>query len=156
MKIKDLFNLEKAISKKQKELEKIRIELEETKKNLKDLQEEQAFIEGMIDYNENSMNDNSELLEININSTYRFRYNGIFQFVTPTISRGCIELTNILNGNIFRIYEDEVEKLELLVNLYPEILTYIDGKIPLTLLQKLYYESNHIDSKVLKKAKINE
>ena len=64
MKIRDLFNLEKAISEKQEELEALKFELSETKKLLESLQEEQIFIEGIIDYNENIMNSNSELLKI--------------------------------------------------------------------------------------------
>lgn len=156
MKIRDLFNLEKAIEEKKEELDDLKFQLEETKKLLESLQEEQTFIECMIDYNENNMNNNSALLKIDINNTYRINYNGIFHFVTTNSMIGWIHLTDIFNGDVFCIYEDEKHKLKLLVTVYPEILTYMDGNVPLTLLQKLYYESNGIDSKVLKKAKINE
>lgn len=156
MKIRDLFNLEKAIEEKKEELDDLKFQLEETKKLLESLQEEQTFIECMIDYNENNMNNNSALLKIDINNTYVYNDKGINHFVTIKNSMGLIKLRDILNNDLMLVYSDERRKLKLLVTVYPEILTYMDGNVPLTLLQKLYYESNGIDSKVLKKAKINE
>lgn len=156
MKIRDLLNIEKAIATKNKELEEKKHELER-------LRQEAEKLKLIVDIN-NRQYTEDEL--INVNNIYIFiskaKGNRVrfvekrktkrvfyYDFVDiytkefiGTFNSG--EIYDIKTGNDHLYFCNELK------DAFPETLIYLDGMVPRLLLQKLYYQANGIDEKILK------
>ena len=155
MKIKDLLNVEKAIEAKN-------IELAEKKQELEKLRQEAKELELMIEIN-NTKNQN-DMIDISNIFLFRVYKSSVVRFIKTTESffdgyriidifsneyiHHCSK-SNFIDAKFGRYYAFSVSHIK---EVYPEVLAYQNSKVPKLLLQKLYYEANSIDEKVLKRA----
>ncbi len=165
MKIKDLFNLEQAIHHKN-------IELRDKKQELEKLQKEAEELKLMIQLNQQENNTDM----IDISNVKVANYYGKICFVLEEERKAFTGDTLWYSKDLFSgkelfwkykhptfmgedyIYmvddgkREEVSIMGPIEAICPEVNCYFDRKVPKLLLQKLYYEMNHIDEKILEKA----
>lgn len=154
MKIKDLLNVEKAIAVKT-------VQLEQAKKELERLRQEAEQLKLITDINSNRYRS-EDLIDVNNMYLFRDKASNITHFAKK------IECEP-LNYKFVDIYTGErltyLNSLELIgakrdsdrtyyceaiSEVFPVTRIYLDGRVPKVLIQKLYYEVNDIDNKVLK------
>ncbi len=161
MKIRELFQIEKTMMDKNKELQEAKQELENLKREIEELR---LTIE--INRQKNSANlvDIDHLMVVN--------YNGkkCFALIQP-ISSGKYAIWKMVdyfsNQELFLYYtytancysidgsfliNDKVSVLGKAEVVCKELMCYTNQKVPEFLLQKCYYQMNGIDEKVLQKA----
>jgi len=154
MKIKDLLNIEKAIVVKE-------FELEESKKELEKLRQEAEQLKLIVDINSSHYNG-EDLISIKDMYLFRNKTSNITHFAKKIeceplnykfvdIYTGerltylnSLELINAKRDNNRTYYCESISEV------FPVMRIYLDGMVPKILLQKLYYEVNGIDNKVLK------
>lgn len=132
---KELLDIEKQLNRKKYELEK--------------LKEEAELYELMIKIN----NENCD--KVDIRDIYVVRVDDGIHFVKEkfrTDSYYRYHYIDILSGLTIHscVWSYEVNK-EPIKKVFPELKAYINGQAPRLLVQKLYYQANGIDTKVLKK-----
>jgi len=155
MKIKDLLSVEKAVEVK-------KLELEETKKELQLLQNEVEKFKLMVDMNNKHYSYN-ELISIKNIYLVNEKHSGInyfakreeydtlkYKFVDIYTNDSIVylnvsDLCDAINGCHKYYY------CQPIIKAFPETHIYLDGKVPKILMQKLYYQVNGLDNKVLKK-----
>lgn len=154
MKIKDLLNIEKSIAEKN-------IELEEQKQELEKLRLEAEKLKLTIEIN-NAKNQD-DMIDISNIYLYREIKSDVVLFIKRIENVNGYKLIDIFSNKHVR-YCDRFEfidakfakafdfSIEHIKEVYPEVLAYPNGLVPKLLLQKLYYEANNIDEKVLQKA----
>ncbi len=164
MKIKDLFNLEQAIHHKNKELRDKKQELEKLKKEAEELKL-------MIQLNQQE--NNTDMIDISNVKVANYYGKICFVLEKKVLMGDTIWYSkDLFSGNeLFWKYENpsvigkdyiymdilnqstkEISIMGPIEAICPEVNCYLDKKVPKLLLQKLYYEMNHIDEKMLKKA----
>lgn len=160
MKIKDLLNIEKVIEVKN-------IELEEKKQELARLRQEAEKLKFMIDLNNKDYRDD-ELIDINNIYLIKKKKSDVvcfankieiaflkYRFVDIYTNENIAYLSNFelldaLEGNNILYFCKAIREA------FPEIRVYPDGKVPKLLIQKLYYQANGVDNKVLKRGIITD
>lgn len=165
MKITDLFNLEKMIKLK-------KLELELTKQELEKLRKEAEELKLMIEINNKQNSDDM----VDISNVVVIDYCGKKYFAEEVYEKISItecwryidvfsdkEIFHKMEGTSISYYfndNDEVSNdilwIKKIEHVYPEVNCYPEGKVPKLLLQKLYYEANNIDAKVLKRGVLQE
>lgn len=160
MKFWDLLNIERAIDVK-------KTELEEIKKELQLLQKEVEEFKLMIDIN-NKYYSLDELINIENIYLVKEKHSGInyfakrieydtlkYKFVDiytneSIVYLNVLDLCNVINGY------DKYYYCQPIIDAFPETRVYLDGRVPKILIQKLYYQVNGIDNKVLKKGAMKD
>lgn len=154
MRIKDLLNIWKSIVVKENQLRN-------TKRELEKLREEIEMITSTIDINSDHYKQ-EDLIYVGNMYLFRDKSSNITHFVQRIeYETFHYELVDIYTGEKvarFTLYGlmDAVNGInkscycQSINEFFPITQVYVDGKVPKILIQKLYYEVNNIDNKVLK------
>lgn len=148
MKLTELLNIKKALNEAKQELEELNREKVELKQEINELKQEEDLIREMLVFN---TQDHQPKLNLNINDVYVLKNKSGVHFVRKKGVTGYISMHDIFTNGIYVEWCKNVVNLPTVPEVYPEVKVYLDGKVPKLHLQKLYYQANHIDAKVLKK-----
>lgn len=136
MRFIDLFNIDKALADKERELE-------EKKIKLKELEEEIKLLE--LIFNDKSSSKNL----IDISNVYVICKNNVIYFAKEKMLD--LDYYDIFNGKFVCDYKtivisDIISLHGSIKEVFKEVLVYPDGMVPKELLQYLYYKANDINS----------
>ena len=146
MKIQELFNIDKALEEKRKELEALRQEAEELQMmiDVNTKKEDTVDISNVYDVTYENIHYFCQKKEEVIISTWVYFYDIFSDREILCTGKGIFLMCNRNSTVDFSAYP--IREVFKEVNVYP------NEQVPRLLLQKLYYQVNKIDAKTLKKA----